>query len=476
MSKKNKILLIVGGALVLVLALLYAFVFSKMGDDEEKKGTNTPTVKTELVFENASEDTVERLTVSKNGAVLYSIYYDSLTDGLLLEGLEANPYNDTFTSVVSSLSTLSVSSRLDDPLSPENYGLDGTNSPYTVEYSDRNGNRKTLYIGDKTVADDGYYAQEAENNAIFTVSERIEKLFCEKNALLSTVLATPLDNTRYYYTESFTLYKDLYPFVGIEFVPEEEQTAWDIYGSYRMTYPASYTPSDVNYDTVLRSLISPSADSIVTTEITDENLEFYGFTRPSYELEYTLDGKTRHIYFGKSTGDGLIYVLSSEFAFIGIVSLEKSFPFLNWELVNFINPALFGMNIDHVSRIIVSTDDGEESYRLDGLGSDLIVTAEIAEKTVDTYNFRQFYRVLLMASMEGYADSTATDDWTLAFTIETRDGIQTRYDFYRQTTRKCFYTVDGKGEFYVSVDVVNKILSDAKKLQSGESINADSQL
>lgn len=473
MSKKNKILLIAGGALVLILALLYALVFSKMGPDEEEK---KPIETVETVFDNATEANIGRLTVYKNGSKLYSIYYDSLTDGLLLEGLEANPYNEAFTTIVSTLSSLSVQSRLEDALSPESYGLSAENSAYTIEFSDRSGAVRTIYIGDKTVADDSYYAQEAGNKEIFTISDRVEKLFREKNALLSTVLATPLDSARYYYTERFTLYKELYPVVEIEFVPEEEQTAGDIYGSYRMTYPASYTPSDVNYDTVLRSLITPSADSIVTTEITEENLEFYGFTVPSYELKYTLDGIERYICFGKSTGDGLIYVLSPEFAFIGLVSLEKSFPFLNWELVEFVNPALFGMNIDHVSRIVVSTPNGEESYRLDGLGSDLVVTAEIAEKTIDTYNFRQFYRVLLMASMDGYADSTATDDWVLGFTIETRDGTQTRYDFYRQTTRKCFYTVDGKGEFYVSVDVVNKILSDAEKLQNGESINADSQL
>ena len=81
-----------------------------------------------------------------------------------------------------------------------------------------------------------------------------------------------------------------------------------------------------------------------------------------------------------------------------------------------------------------------------------------------------------MTSMEGYADDTSTDDWALTFAVETRDENVNEYVFYRRSTRKCFYTVNGAGEFYVSIDDVNKILSDAKKLRNGESINADSQL
>lgn len=474
MNRKNRILIGGGLLLVLILGALYLFVFRKMaedtGEDRNKAG------ETETLFENAEKDNVERLTVRKNGTTLYTIYRDKITDELLLEGFEANPYSDTFSSIFSRLPSLSVLGQIEDPLSKENYGLAGTESPYTVELVTRDGGQQTVYVGDGMVSGGGYYAQKEGSEVVYTVSERISLLFSEKNALLSRALATPMESNRYYYTEHFALYKDLRLVTEIELVPEEERESGDAYGAYRMLYPASYTPADSNYDTVLRCLMTPQADSIVTTELIPENLEQYGLTVPSYEVYYTLDGKERCLYFGNRTGDGLIYVMSHEFGFIGLVSVEKSFPFLDWDLIKFVNPALFGLNIDQVASITVSTPASSESYRLDGLGDELTVTAESTGKAVDTYNFRQFYRVLLMTAMEGYADSDNTDHWVLSFTVETRSGKITEYAFYQQSTRKCYYTVNGTGEFYVSVDDVNKIISDAAKLKTGEAINADSQL
>jgi hypothetical protein len=64
----------------------------------------------------------------------------------------------------------------------------------------------------------------------------------------------------------------------------------------------------------------------------------------------------------------------------------------------------------------------------------------------------------------------------LSFRIEKRDGRVSEYKFYRISNLKCFYTVNGKGEFYVSIDDVEKILSDAKKLASNEEIDPDARV
>ena len=472
MSKKNKLLLIAGAALVVLLGIVYFFLSrsSNAGQEDEKQKDDTV-----YLFENAAKENISTFSVDKNGENLYTIFYDEKTDELLLSGYEINPYSTTFSSIFSRLPSLSVTGTVADALEKERYGLDGENA-YTVTLSTKDGKTQKVYIGEKLVSGGGYYAQKDGSDEILTVTDRVEMLFCDKLSLLSMTLASPIDSSKYFYTESFKLYKDMKPFVEIELIPEQEREEGNAYGMYRMLYPASYTPADVNYDTVLKSLVNPSAEAIVTTEITPENLEKYGLTKPSFEIYYTYEGLERSLYFGTRTGDGLIYVLSDEFGFIGLVGIEKSFPFLDWDLIRYVNPALFGMNIDRVSKISISAPDFEETYRLDGLGDALVVTAESNGKTVDTYNFRQLYRVLLMTSMEGYADDTSTDDWALTFAVETRDENVNEYVFYRRSTRKCFYTVNGAGEFYVSIDDVNKILSDAKKLRNGESINAESQL
>ena len=112
---------------------------------------------------------------------------------------------------------------------------------------------------------------------------------------------------------------------------------------------------------------------------------------------------------------------------------------------------------------------------MSGKDDELVVRNQKTGETVDTQNFRNFYRVLLLVNMEGYAESKPTDEWLLTFTVESTEGKIYEFKFYRLSTRKCYYTVNGSGEFYVSIDDVEKVLSDAKKLADGITINADAQ-
>ncbi|MBR5528504.1 MAG: DUF4340 domain-containing protein [Clostridia bacterium] len=474
MSKKSLILACVGVLAAIILAVVYFVLLNTDGEKTPDDSQNTATQYGNIVEVEESE--LYSLSVSRAGVPQYRIYRHMATDELVLEGYEGNPYSTDFTSAISAACDLYIMEEIEAPLADIEYGIKGEESPYVINISTTNGTHTTLYVGDELVAGNGYYCRMQGDDKVYGIISTTSKLFKSNYDLLSKALAYPLESTKYHYTEKFTLNKDLREFVSVEFVPESERAKGDAFGAYKMTCPAGYTPADVNYDKVLKSLITPSADSIVTTEITPENLEKYGFTVPSYELYYTLDGVKRSIYFGNRTEDGLIYVLSADFGFIGLASVANRFPFLDWELVDFINPALFGMNIDYISRITVAGKGASNTYSLSGKGKELVVTDEKSGNAVDTHNFRQFYRVLLMTEMEGYAENRSTDDWMLTFTIETTAGKIYEYKFYRISTRKCYYTVNGVGEFFVSIDDVEKILSDSEKLASGIKINADAQM
>ena len=45
------------------------------------------------------------------------------------------------------------------------------------------------------------------------------------------------------------------------------------------------------------------------------------------------------------------------------------------------------------------------------------------------------------------------------------------FAFYPYHTRRCFYTLNGKGEFYVLKDGVEKIVNDAIRITKGEAVN-----
>lgn len=473
MTKNKKLLLCVGLAVVIILAVAY-FLLMGTSPKPVETDTKTPTQK-EYLIDGITEENLYSITLYKNGETQYVIFKDTVLSDFFIEGLEHFAYSSSFDTLISSVSTIRITEKIENPLPDIEYGISGDTSPYVLEFTSLDGKTEKVFVGVSSASDGEFYCKKDGSDKIVCVASTMKKYLVEKNSLLSKIITVPLDSAKYYYTENFTLYKDMLKFVSIDFVPQDQREKGTVLGAYKMTYPADYIPSDTDYDTVLKSLISPEADVIVTTEITPENLEKYGFNKPSYEIYYTLEGQKRSIIFGNRTDDGLIYVLSTDFGFIGLVGIEDHFPFIDWELINFINPALFSMNIDYISSIAVSGDGFSHKYTLSGKGEELVVKNNDGA-IVDTYNFRQFYRVFLMARMEGYADTRKTDNHILTYTVETTSGKVYEYKFYQTSTRKCYYTVGGSGEFYVSVDVVNKILSDAQKLASGEKINADSQI
>ena len=59
-----------------------------------------------------------------------------------------------------------------------------------------------------------------------------------------------------------------------------------------------------------------------------------------------------------------------------------------------------------------------------------------------------------------------------SFTYTTLSGKETTIAFYPYSTRRCLVTINGKGEFYVLIDRVEKMISDTGKLLRGEEIDS----
>ncbi len=485
MTKKNKIIIISGVFLIILLAAVYGIMSivgnSSKTDDDEGETNITETV-VEKVFSQNTSDKFSSILLSKNGETEYFIRRDETVGAFLIDGLEKHSYSASFDYLISAVMGLSVIGKIDEPLPDSEYGLSYDNSPYILTVTFTDGKSETVYIGSQLLTGAGYYCKKEGDTSVFTIGNAANSFLKDKYSLVSPLLEKELDRAKYHYTENLEVYKNNEKLVHIALVPESLQDKTDAYGYYTMLYPSSeYSVSDVNYDNMLKMLISPQVNTVITTDLSDENLIKYGFMTedgsfmPSCEINYTLNGEKRILYFGKRTEDGLVYIMSPRTNFIGIAGVESHFPFIDWELIDYVNPALFGMNINHLAKLTVQGHNIADTYTAEGEGKELVVKNHLGA-VVNTQNFRNFYRVLLMTNMEGYAESTNTDDWMLSFRIEKRDGRVTEYKFYRISNLKCFYTVNGKGEFYVSLDDVEKILSDAKKLALGEEIDPDARV
>ncbi|MBE6622689.1 MAG: DUF4340 domain-containing protein [Ruminococcaceae bacterium] len=484
MTKNNKIIIISGVLLIILLAAVYGImsIAGKSSETDDKGETNITETVVEKVFSQNTPDKLNSILLSKDGKNEYFIRRDETIGNFLIDGLEKQSYSDSFDYLISSVMGLSVIEKIDDPLADSEYGLSFDSSPYILTVTFTDGKSETVYIGSQLLTGNGYYCKKESETSVFVIGNAANSFLKDKYSLVSPLLEKELDRSKYHYTENLEVYKNNEKLVHIALVPENLQDKTDAYGYYTMLYPSNeYSVSDVSYDNMLKMLISPQVNTVITTDLSDENLIKYGFMAedgsfmPSCEINYTLDGEKRILYFGKRTEDGLVYIMSPRTSFIGIAGVESHFPFIDWELIDYVNPALFGMNINHLSKLTVQGYGITDTYTTEGEGKELVVKNHLGA-VINTQNFRNFYRVLLMTNMEGYAESKNTDDWMLSFRIEKRDGRVTEYKFYRISNLKCFYTVNGKGEFYVSLDDVEKILSDAKKLAAGEEIDPDARV
>ena len=110
-------------------------------------------------------------------------------------------------------------------------------------------------------------------------------------------------------------------------------------------------------------------------------------------------------------------------------------------------------------------------------------TLSVLDRVSDTQiasipDFRNLYKVLLTISIEDYApytESTLPQSAELlgTVTVQTNGGGVLRYQFFAYSGRRCLYTINGKGEFYVPRDRVEKLLRDTATLLAGGAVDSD---
>ena len=60
-------------------------------------------------------------------------------------------------------------------------------------------------------------------------------------------------------------------------------------------------------------------------------------------------------------------------------------------------------------------------------------------------------------------------------TVTRDNGEVLEFKFWSYSTRRCFYTVNGEGEYYTLRDSVEKLIRDADKIMSGLPVNSDNK-
>jgi len=279
----------------------------------------------------------------------------------------------------------------------------------------------------------------------------------------------------------------------------DSQPADALVGSWRAVEPLDYVPEGKNFvypdstnfqTTLLTSLGSLVGDAVVETGICDNvydigtiskaKLAKYGLDEPDMIASFEFDGfvSTVYIAYPKDGGD-YYYAYSTESSLsqditictdiIAEISLDTA-AWLNWDIVDMLDHNLLSMYIDDIETLTITFGGKDYVFELIKDSNGKLTTVRIDGKTVDTQNFRYLYISIIGMSLKGeYEEGEEAPAEVLRIKIKSQSK-NPEIVFYRVTTSKAYYTIDGQGRYYVLLDKVNTVKKNVGLLLAGQDV------
>lgn len=506
--KRRAYLIIVLAVLFVALTVVY-FVFVapllKADSDTVEKipellegevlGTNNRI----LLFEHVEK--ADMLSIEVHNEYGTYTFYRGSDDNFYIKGMETVSYSLEGLSslVVSTGYTLSMK-RLDlDELSDDLsvYGLGDEDNPAWYVITKMDGTTHKVYVGNLIPTTGGYYCMYDGRKAVYILDTSFSNtVLADIHTFITPVLGYPISNNSYYYIDDFYLIKNGEPFVAVDMQTAEETGNESGMPSFILTVPAGYNLKSTAYSSIIETLTTLQGYCCVAAgeELMDVDKDLLlskyniDIDNPYYLLHYLLDGIDSFIIFSEPDENGDMFVYSSVYVLIAKINVSKA-SFTKWGLLEFVSDSLFAENINDVAKIEIKGSLDEKNSRGDKIDVDTFFTLDGEKETIiiktegkgngydadDLKNFRQLYKVILGLKLYGYADEGYEKNMKqiAEMKVTMDDGRETEYVFYAYSSRRCFYTVNGEGEFYCLREAVEKLVRNTDRFLIGDQIISD---
>ncbi len=500
--RKQGILIIVLTVLFAVSLVLYFAVIKPMTVEEEVKEEAPDTEAGEILDLNnrfflfGSIDRSEIANITVDNEYGGFTFVNDGTGDFYIEGYDTVNFNGELFSVLVNTSAYTLSkTKLGSSLSDEKldeYGLLTPQASWTV--TSLSGESYTVYVGDKLLTGGGYYCQLEGRRSAYVLDVSIESaVLVPVEAYVTPVLVAGISQDDYYLVEDFTVYKDSDMLFSLRLVEESEMINKEALAEVIMDYPTEYYPNSTKYYEIIYSYLSLVGDSCHKLGATAEDMEAVGLSSPAHVITFKYHGATFELKFSEKNEDGTYYAISNLYPNIIAVCSEEKFDYLEYDLIDWIDPYVFQQYVTNLKNIHIKTDTVEANYDLahsfaeDG---DAILYVNANGNNMgeaDVANFRQYYKSFLAIAIQDYyandeycalteaeMDELISDKANayMTFSYTTLGGETTELSFYMYSTRHSVVTVNGVGEFYVLTDLVKKLENDTVRVLSGETVTA----
>ena len=390
----------------------------------------------------------------------------------------------------------------------EHYGLSEGEHQAEFSVETLSGEAYTVYIGDETLAKDGYYARVPDKEAVYVLGYNIEDdLLGTSEYLVNKNLIYPTDMNFYYLVDDFVLQKKNEDFIKINFVNSDERSELAAMGIQRLTYPEGYFASDY-YNSILTKftlLDSEGNTNFMVSEVysykADENvLREYGIDpeAPEFLLSFSspiMDNDGNPVakfpnvvlFSAKMRDESGAYYYNAYSLYSGVLGRVEQITvdFLEWGLDKWVSPYLFQVNIMDADSISFESANGKYTFKLSGEANEVLKVKETGSGySPDIKNFRNLWQTLLAIVHDGYCDigdeaieavMANEANKRLTMKVVTRKGTVREYEFWQYTDQRVYYTINGVGEFYVPITMVEKLIADVERFMTGELIDPEAR-
>ncbi len=486
-----------------------------------------------MMFEHLERSQIQSIEVH-NEYGEYTAYYNAETDRFCFKGLEGAPYNEElFSQLIVAAGFPLISDRFlpgEDRADLSEYGLapEDDKAYFVITTRPVEGEQTRSYkvfIGKPSLTENYYYCMVEGRDIVYILEQSIKTtLLADVKSLLTPILTYPIEDNSYLTNISqIIIGKDGSLFALIQYQDEQANVPgvenFGVTVPYIVTKPVEYDASTEKMTALLGQIVNMSGSQLLEYSIydivpaVDENgdpvLDENGEQEHDYVLKpgigekYGLSDPAFDIYYKYKAADGIVvdnmvsvsakqrddsgeYYYVASHVFDTIARVEASaLTFLDWSLMDYLDKPVFSVNIDKVSRIKIDAEDKHYDFTLTGTGDGLVATETANGRTTfrgddkdvgenrGIRNFRKFYQTILSINREDFTEEPHEDERALLLTMEVtfRNGTVRTYRFYSYSERRCFMTVNDSGEFYVMRSMIRKLVSDADKLLSYQTVD-----
>lgn len=270
-------------------------------------------------------------------------------------------------------------------------------------------------------------------------------------------------------------------------------------GTWKLTAPVEYIPEGRNYhyldlsnfNNFIQTMATLTGDSVVAcgfskngdaSVIDKDMLAKYGLDNPDKHFAFEYQGVVTDIYVSKPNEAGNYYLYST---FTGevegenvnatpdvIVEVSKATaPFLAWDIVEYLDHSLVSLYIVDISKMEITADGKTHVFdlSLDSEGS--LGKVQYQGKSYDVKSFKYLYQSIISIYLHDkyVPNENESSEEYLRVKIHT-ETYSPEIVFYRVSSSKCYFTIDGQGGYYCLVDDVKEARNRLFKYINGEII------